>query len=100
MRRFYLTYQDRLPQIRQNTSAELPAPEDSPKVGVPSVREISDQMAAIPPSDQSPFTLRWSMYVFLLAIENPDERSFYEIEATRNQWTLAELKRQFNLFMI
>src|SRR5258707_15864819 len=31
-------------------------------------------------SDQ-PFTLGWSHYVELLPIKNPDERSFYEIEA-------------------
>ena len=29
-------------------------------------------------------------------IENLDERSFYEIEAANNEWTLPELKRQFN----
>ncbi len=32
MRRFYLAYRDRLPQIRQNMFAELPAPEHSPNV--------------------------------------------------------------------
>ena len=96
MRRFYLAYQDRLPEIRQNISAELPAPEPHPSEGASDVRDISAQIAAIPPSGPSPFTLRWSMYVFLLAIENSDARSFYEIEATRSGWTLAELKRQFN----
>ena len=43
-----------------------------------------------------PFTLGWSHYVFLLGVKNPDERSFYEIEATSGNWTVRELKRQFD----
>jgi len=29
-------------------------------------------------------------------IDNRDERQFYEIESRENQWSLSELKRQFN----
>jgi predicted nuclease of restriction endonuclease-like (RecB) superfamily len=43
-----------------------------------------------------PFTLSWSHYIFLLGVKNPEERSFYEIEATSQSWTLRELKRQFD----
>ena len=43
-----------------------------------------------------PFTLSWSHYVFLLGVKNPDERSFYEIEATTEGWTVKELERQFD----
>jgi len=42
------------------------------------------------------FTLSWSHYIFLTRISSLDERRFYEIEATQNNWTLRELKRQFN----
>ena len=42
------------------------------------------------------FNLSWSHYVFLLGVENPDERSFYEIEAAEQNWTVRELKRQFD----
>lgn len=31
-----------------------------------------------------------------MRIENVDERNFYEIEATQNNWSLRELERQFN----
>lgn len=31
------------------------------------------------------FTLSWSHYLLLMRIQNPDERSFYEIEAAENQ---------------
>lgn len=40
------------------------------------------------------FSLGWSHYVILLTIENIDERSFYEIEAVSNAWSVRELKRQ------
>lgn len=42
------------------------------------------------------FFLSWSHYIKLMRIENVDERRFYEIEAARNDWSLAELKRQFD----
>lgn len=41
------------------------------------------------------FTLSWSHYLKLMRIDNPDERRFYEIEATNNNWSLRELERQF-----
>ena len=42
------------------------------------------------------FALSWSHYVFLIGIKNPEERSFYEIEAAAQGWAVRELKRQFN----
>ena len=45
-------------------------------------------------SDQ--FTLSYSHYLFLMRIDNPDERKFYEIESSQNNWSLRELKRQFD----
>lgn len=42
------------------------------------------------------FTLSWSHYLKLMRLENPNERSFYEIEATANNWSLKELQRQFD----
>lgn len=42
------------------------------------------------------FYLSWSHYLQLMRIDNIDERHFYEIEAVQNDWSLAELKRQFN----
>ena len=47
-------------------------------------------------SDQLHFTLSWSHYLKLMRIDNPDERRFYEIEATENNWSLRELQRQFD----
>ncbi len=42
------------------------------------------------------FYLSWSHYLKLMRIENVDERHFYEIECVKNDWSLSELKRQYN----
>lgn len=43
-----------------------------------------------------PFTLPWSHYLQLMRIEDDDERSFYEIEATSGNWSIRTLQRQYN----
>lgn len=46
-------------------------------------------------SDNAPsFVLPWSHYLILMRIDNPAERSFYEIEAHKQQWNKRELRRQ------
>ena len=45
-------------------------------------------------SDQ--FYLSWSHYLFLMRIDNKAERDFYEKEAENSNWSLRELKRQFD----
>jgi len=40
------------------------------------------------------FSLSWSHYVTLLTTDDSDERRFYEIEATQNNWSVRELERQ------
>ncbi len=42
------------------------------------------------------FFLSWSHYLKLMRITNVEERHFYEIEAAKNDWSLSELKRQFD----
>ncbi len=42
------------------------------------------------------FSLSWSHYLFLMGIDNKDERKFYEIESKNSNWSLRELKRQFD----
>lgn len=42
------------------------------------------------------FNLSWSHYTFLMTVRNIEERSFYEIEAVDQGWSLKELKRQFD----
>ena len=40
------------------------------------------------------FTLSWSHYLVLMRIENIEARSFYEIEAAQQQWSVKQLARQ------
>ena len=50
----------------------------------------------IPQTPSAKFSLSYSHYLFLMRIDNPDERKFYEIESFQNNWSLRELKRQFD----
>lgn len=51
----------------------------------------------LPQSKNTPtFTLSWSHYLVLMRIENPDERSFYEIECRNQNWSVRQLQRQYN----
>ncbi|MGA2699010.1 MAG: PDDEXK nuclease domain-containing protein [Methanoregula sp.] len=86
IRRFYLEYHDATPQIAQTLSAQLPA---KTTTETPIGQTLSAQFK---PS----FSLSWSHYIVLMNIDNRDERRFYEIESRENQWSLSELKRQFN----
>jgi predicted nuclease of restriction endonuclease-like (RecB) superfamily len=48
-------------------------------------------------SENTPkFALSWSHYLVLMRIENPDERSFYEIECHNQNWSVRQLQRQYN----
>ena len=40
------------------------------------------------------FKLSWSHYLILMRIERVEERRFYEIEATQQDWSVRELSRQ------
>lgn len=58
---------------------------------------LSDQFENLPSvSTGRKFYLSWSHYLKLMRIDNIDERHFYEIESVKNNWSLAELKRQYN----
>lgn len=58
---------------------------------------LSDQFENLPAvSTGRKFFLSWSHYLKLMRIENIDERHFYEIESVKNNWSLSELKRQFD----
>lgn len=78
-RKFYLCYRDRISEatFREFTEEKSEA-----------VFRIFDEVA--------PFTLSWSQYLQLMRIKNPDERRFYEIEATASAWSLRMLQHQYN----
>ncbi len=42
------------------------------------------------------FNLSWSHYLTLMRIDDINERSFYEIESAKNNWSVRELQRQYD----
>lgn len=92
MRRFFLLYQDRIP-ICQSGTGQLGGPAD-PSTPIP--EESTIRQFGTGQFDLRPFSLGWTHYVFLMGINDPDERKFYEIEADAQGWNLDELKRQYN----
>lgn len=42
------------------------------------------------------FNLSWSHYVVLMRIDSDEERSFYEIECRKQNWSVRQLQRQYN----
>lgn len=89
MRKFFIENKKR---IQQQPTVKLALTDISQTPSAISAPvEIQQQPAA---KSHSPFTLSWTHYVELLPIKDPDERSFYEIEATNESWSVPELKRQ------
>lgn len=95
MRRFYLVFHDRLP-IAQTASGQSNSVFSLPSSTGGSIAQTASGQSETHKNRLRGFTLSWSHYVFLLGVKNPDERSFYEIEASSQGWTLRELKRQFD----
>ena len=84
MRQFYLLNAQRMGQTA------------SDPFQIPKGRIGQTPSDLLPASEKRPFSLSWSHYVFLLGINKADERDFYEIEAASQNWTVRELKRQFD----
>lgn len=91
MRRFFLEWRDRVPQIAQTATGQLRMPTP---IGQSPTAESGIFQTETEKSGASPFLLSWTHYVELLGIKDPDERSFYEIESRKANWNVRELKRQ------
>lgn len=81
MRKFYKTYSN---SSTLSTNLEI---------------EVSQQLSMVAeeiPIFFSGFKLTWSHYTFLMRIDDEKERHFYEIESGKYNWSLRELKRQYN----
>lgn len=85
-RKFYLTFQNRISQTSFGKFGKSQTP-----LGIsaenPNYKTLFHNF---------PFTLSWSHYIQLMKIENEEERNFYEIEATQNNWSVREFTRQYN----
>jgi hypothetical protein len=91
MRKFFLMWEDRVyAPIFQTVSEKLHAGEITQTLSA----QLPIAQTASGISDKPQFALSWSHYVLLITIKNPEERSFYEIEASQSDWSFRELKRQ------
>ncbi len=96
MRKFYLLYRKRAMEILQTESAKISRQDEAAHGELSpggAIARISQTLSA---KFSTPFRLSWSHYIFLIGIKNPEERNFYEIEATVQNWSLRELKQQYN----
>jgi predicted nuclease of restriction endonuclease-like (RecB) superfamily len=89
MRKFFLLWEPR--------GAEFPNSlfgNSKPQIYQQPSGQLAPSAISAQPMRKSPFTLSWTHYQVLLPINDPGERSFYEIEATNEGWSVPELKRQ------
>lgn len=91
MRSFYVTYQH-----HGDTQAILEGIKPPQSQSGNEVAPIHQTLSVNFNSDRPVFPLSWSHYLILCRIERKEERSFYEIEATENDWSVRELKRQYD----
>ena len=82
MRQFYLVYSK-----PQTLSADFKNISQTP-----SVESENDISETVPRN----FNLSWSHYLKLMRIDDLNERKFYEIESFKNNWSVRELRRQFD----
>ncbi len=78
MRKFYFTYKNR--NIENDISATMS-------------RKSKTEISATVLRN---FELSWSHYLTLIRMDNENERKFYEIESAKNNWSVRELKRQYD----
>ena len=76
-RKFYLTYHARISQTLFTEFA------------------IEKSQTVFGKLKELPFILSWSHYLILMRVSKPEERSFYEIEAANNGWSVRTLQRQY-----
>ena len=78
IRKFYLTYQDRI--------SEPVVTEFANEKSQPLVTKLEKE---------PPFHLSWTHYLILMRIDNKEERNFYEMQALKEGWGKRELSRQY-----
>jgi len=95
IRKFYLTYSNsesltRILEIQKTESLTAEFKSEKTK------SLISFSGEPISKSLISFFKLTWTHYIFLMRIEDEKERRFYEIESEKHNWSVRELKRQYD----
>ena len=82
-------------QAYANTAiGATPLPQSKETIRLPEREEPTNWGNGVATIQMPRFTLSWSHYLILMRIENKEARSFYEIEAIQQQWSVKQLKRQ------
>lgn len=84
VRQFFLVYSNLTDTVCQ-------IPTEKAKHCLPNPSPTTETAQSIAPQ----FALSWSHYLILMRIENPQERSFYEIECREQNWSVRQLQRQY-----
>ena len=85
-RKFFIAYS--ASQISDTACRELPESDERSNFR----HSVSEIQTA--PAEPHKFVLSWSHYLILMRIENADARSFYEVECTKQNWSVRWLQRQ------
>ena len=105
IRKFYLTYSNSAALLRileikdssllstnsQNKKAQTLSAQFKNAIPQTTYAELNYHQTLI-----SFFKLTWSHYSFLMRIDDEKERRFYEIESEKYNWSVRELKRQYD----
>lgn len=86
MRKFYVLYSERLEIV--TSGYEIPQTSSADNEVSASIENRNQW------SRNQRFTLQWSHYQILTHVKDADARSFYEIEAFKQQWSKRQLQRQ------
>ena len=88
MRKFYLVYSS-----IDNKKTQFANSESLTRIFN---NQISESVIRKSQPDKKVYKLSWTHYVFLMRIDEDLERNFYEIESIKHNWSVRELKRQYN----
>jgi predicted nuclease of restriction endonuclease-like (RecB) superfamily len=80
----------------ENVDKQLDTISQNPSSKLQNINKKQNSIQQTPSTKSHDFTLGWSHYLILMRIENPAERSFYEIEAFNQSWSERQLKRQYH----
>nr|WP_307777132.1 PDDEXK nuclease domain-containing protein [Flavobacterium panacis] len=95
MRKFYLTFSNsesltRILEIQKTQSLTGELNLEKTQTVSAEFNKFDNQTLA------SFFKLTYTHYIFLMRIEDEKERRFYKIESEKNNWSVRELKRQYD----
>lgn len=90
IKQFYLLYSKKLDSVYPIHSKKAKHCLANPETHITSKELFRNEVSI------HPFTLSWSHYLVLMRIKNDAERSFYEIECKRQDWSVRQLQLKDN----